>query len=94
MGSMRTRKRVVPRLRGVSQRGAAILGTRWEQRARALGGPPLTAPLHQDKESVFVTCPNIPKGLRGSDMDVKITRDSIKGVWVWVWVWRCTDRDG
>ncbi len=32
----------------------------------------------QDKETVWVTCPNIPKGLRGSDMDVKLTRDSIK----------------
>ena len=27
---------------------------------------------------MYVTIPNIPKGLRGSDMDVKITRDSLR----------------
>jgi hypothetical protein len=32
----------------------------------------------QDKESVFVTIPKVTKGLRGSDMDVKITRDYFK----------------
>ena len=32
----------------------------------------------QDKESVFVTIPNIPKGKRGSDMSVTITRDTLK----------------
>lgn len=32
----------------------------------------------QDKDTVFVTIPNIPKGLRGADMDVKITRDTLR----------------
>jgi hypothetical protein len=27
---------------------------------------------------VYVTIPNVPKGLRGADMDVKITRDSLR----------------
>jgi hypothetical protein len=31
----------------------------------------------QDKECVYVTIPNIPKGLRGHDMNVKITRDTL-----------------
>jgi hypothetical protein len=32
----------------------------------------------QDKDNVFITCPNIPKGLKGRDMDVTITRESVK----------------
>jgi hypothetical protein len=31
----------------------------------------------QDKDNVYVTIPNVPKGLRGTDIAVKITRDHL-----------------
>jgi hypothetical protein len=36
----------------------------------------LFSPLFQ--ETVYVTVPNVPKGLRGADMDVHITRDTLR----------------